>query len=66
MITNFKIITIKNTVIQFTGDGDNPVKSANEMIQNINYVLQSKFPFMQPQIMKTEIDTDDVEVEINE
>lgn len=58
-----KRITIKNLVIQFDGNGEQPVSEANDMVERINEVLQREFPDQQPQIMETSIDDDDVEME---
>jgi hypothetical protein len=58
-----KSIIVKNVMIQFDSFDENADNStAIQTIENINSVLQERFPDISPQIFTSAIDDSDIEI----
>ena len=58
-----KTVTVKGLSIQFdTSDEGADQHNAHDMVDEINVVLQRYLPFKQPQIIKSSVDADNIEI----
>jgi hypothetical protein len=62
-----KTVNIKGLTLQFdTSDEGADQHTAHDMIDDINQLLQRNYSFAQPQIIKSSLDADNIEISSDE